>query len=144
MLFKEYVVDFVHTLVCKGNSLRLFIKLVVAFKSFPLFWSHVNFIRVVVCFWIFFNFLEHSDVLVNFMEFEGVVFSLSGNDERCSCLIDEDGVNFIDDTEIEATLCFCGHFNLHVVAQVVKSEFTVCSVGKVTAVGGLTCFVVHV
>ena len=77
VLFKEYVVDFVHTLVCKGNSLRLFIKLVVAFKSFPLFWSHVNFIRVVVCFWILFNFLELTYIFVNFVKFEGVVFCLS-------------------------------------------------------------------
>ena len=140
----EQIVDLVHTFVGERNALALFVELVVSNLSGSLFRSHVNFVRVVVCCRILGNFGELTNVFVYFMIFVCVVFALAADDERCSCFIDEDGVDFVDDTIVEAALnlAFCVY--LHVVAQVVEAEFVVRSVCKVACVCGASCVVVHV
>ncbi len=59
----------------------------------------------------------------------------SGDDERCTCVVDEDGVDFVHDGVVEFSLDDFFWGACHVVAQVVESEFGGGSVGDVCLVG---------
>ena len=72
------------------------------------------------------------------------------DDERRSCLVDQDGVDLVDDTVSKLSLyelLFVDHHVVtqvalvragdHIVAQVVKAELGVRAVGDVRLVGGL-------
>ncbi len=59
----------------------------------------------------------------------------AGDDERGAGLVDQDGVDFVDDAEVVAALHHVGELELHVVAQVVEAELVVGAVGDVGAVG---------
>ena len=64
----------------------------------------------------------------------GVALGGAGNDQRRAGLVDQDGVDFIDDREVVAALDEFGLVPGHVVAQVVEAEFVV---GAVRDVGGV-------
>ncbi len=59
----------------------------------------------------------------------------AGDDERGAGLVDEDGVDFVDDAEVVAALDHVLEVELHVVAQVVEAELVVGAVGDVGGVG---------
>ena len=63
----------------------------------------------------------------------------SGNDERCSRLIDKDRVDLVDDSVVELSLSQLLLVCDHVVTQVVKTEFVVSSVRDVGHVLLVTC-----
>ena len=63
-----------------------------------------------------------------------VAFGRTGNDQRGTGLVDEDGVDLIDDGEVVAALHQIGLFPRHVVAQVVETELVVGAVGDVGVV----------
>ena len=63
--------------------------------------------------------------------------TLSGNDQRRSRLIDEDRVHFVDDRVVQISLRQLILVNDHVVAQIIKAEFVVGSVGNIGPVRGL-------
>ena len=72
-----------------------------------------------------------------------VVFGLTADDQRCTRLVDQDGVDLVNDGEVQPTLHAVGHFVDHVVAQVIKTVFVVGSVGNVRAIGRLLFFAAH-
>ena len=72
--------------------------------------------------------VEARRMVVNFLIFKSVIFALSRNNKRSSRFINQDGVDFIHNTVIESTLNLIADVNLHVVAEVVESEFVVCAV----------------
>ena len=59
----------------------------------------------------------------------------AGDDERRAGLVDEDGVDFVDDAVIVTALHHVLQVELHVVAQIVEPELVVGAVGDVGAVG---------
>jgi acylphosphatase len=61
-------------------------------------------------------------------------FARTRNDERRARLVDEDGVHFVHDGEVEVALHVALDGLLHVVAQVIEAEFRVGAVGDVAAV----------
>ena len=65
------------------------------------------------------------------------------DDQWRSGFIDQDGINFIDDGKVRRTLhfFFCG--KSHVIAQIIKAVFIVCSVGDIRCVGLLLCHLIH-
>ena len=67
----------------------------------------------------------------------GRFITLSGNDQRRSRLIDEDGVHFVDDGVVQISLRQLVLINHHIVAQIVETEFIIRSVGNIRAVSGL-------
>ena len=73
----------------------------------------------------------------------GVVVGLTRNDERRAGLVDENGVDFVDDGEMQRALYLVGHLIDHVVAQVVETVFVVGAVGDIGGVGLLFLFVRH-
>ena len=66
-----------------------------------------------------------------------VVVRLAGDDERRARLVDQDGVHFVDDRVVEASLHALVDGEHHVVAQVVEAELVVGAVRDVGAVRGL-------
>ena len=72
-----------------------------------------------------------------------MIFSLTGNDQRRPRLIDQDGVDFVDNGEIQAALNALATRINHVVAQIVETEFVVGAVGDVGSVGCLFRLVIH-
>ncbi len=59
----------------------------------------------------------------------------AGDDERGAGLVDEDGVDLVDDAVVVAALDHVGELELHVVAEVVEAELVVGAVGDVGGVG---------
>ncbi len=77
----------------------------------------------------------HADI-----EF-GMVFGLTGDDQRRAGLVDQDRVHFVDDGIEQATLATVFNTVFHVVAQVVEAEFVIGAVGDVGQIGRLLFFV---
>ncbi len=65
----------------------------------------------------------------------GGVGETTADDQGCSGLIDEDGVDLVDQAEHVAALCLLVEGHGHVVTQVVKAKFVVGGIGDVTLVG---------
>ncbi|MNG91398.1 hypothetical protein D3C79_503070 [compost metagenome] len=70
----------------------------------------------------------------------GAVLGLTGNDQRGTRFVDEDGVDFVDHGEVQFTLELLVLAERHVVAQVVEPEFVVGAVGDVGCIGGALFF----
>ena len=73
----------------------------------------------------------------------GGLIALSGDDERGSCLIDQDGVDLIDDAVVQAAQNQLVLVDGHVVTQVVKAELVVGDIGHIAPVGLLALLGVH-
>ena len=73
----------------------------------------------------------------------GGVLRLTGNDQRCARLVDQDRIDLVDDGVGQPALHFFGQLVDHVVAQVIEAEFVVGAVGNVGAVGFLLERVLH-
>jgi len=65
-----------------------------------------------------------------------VLLGRAGNDQWGSRLVDQDGVDLVDDREVVATLHEILEGPRHVVAQIVETELVVGAVGDVGQVGG--------
>ena len=63
---------------------------------------------------------------------------LSGNDERCTCFIDQDGIDLIDDAVVKATKYLLVLIHRHVITEVVETELVIRDIGDITVIGGLT------
>ena len=70
--------------------------------------------------------------------------TLSGNDQRCTSLIDQDGVDLIDDTVMKISLNKLFFIDNHVVTKVIKSKFVVGNVCDITSVCRTAFFRFHV
>jgi hypothetical protein len=57
------------------------------------------------------------------------------NDQRCSCIIDQNRIDLVDNREIVFALYEIFGRMCHVVAQVIETEFVVGSVGDVGVIG---------
>src|SRR6267154_6759642 len=76
--------------------------------------------------------------------FVGGLFGWAGDDQRGARLVDQDGVNFVDDGEVVTALNAVGEVVLHVVAKIVETEFVIGAVSDVGSIGGATLLVVEV
>ena len=61
--------------------------------------------------------------------------ALSGNDERCTRLIDQYRVDLVDDGKMQSALHQLLLIDYHVVTQIIKTKLIVCHVGNVTVIG---------
>ena len=63
---------------------------------------------------------------------------LSGDDERCTCFIDQDGIDLVDDAVVKATKYLLVLINRHVITEVVETELVIRDIGDITVIGSLT------
>ena len=80
-------------------------------------------------------FLEEVDDGVGRLDLPRVVVRLARDDQWCAGLVDQDGVDLVDDAVAVATLHLVLEPPLHVVAKVVEAELVVRAVGYVGRVG---------
>ena len=74
----------------------------------------------------------------------GGLTALSGNDKRCTCLVNQDGVDLIDDTVVKISLYKLLFVDDHIVTKVIKSKFIVCYISNVASVCCTALFRFHV
>ena len=108
-----------HALFCEHDLLVLLVHGIV-FVEFQILYELVSF-RIKVC---------------------GIVAS-SGDDERGPGFIDQDGVDLVDDGEVEFPLDQVLFIDRHVVAKVIETEFVVRTVGDVAFIRGFSLGVVQ-
>ena len=115
--------DFLVTGLGKLDSVLLFIDPVIAFALF-LFLAN-----------------QHVRDLVDRHINIGAAFGRTGNNQRSSGLVNQNGVNFVHDREEQTSLTACAGLVLHVIAEVVEAEFVVCTVSNISSVSGLLLIV---
>ena len=71
----------------------------------------------------------------------GEIVHRAGYDQRGSCLVDKDGVDFVDDGESASSLYPVAHAKRHVVTQVVEAEFVIGAVSDIRAICHMFLFV---
>ena len=87
---------------------------------------------------------ELGDDLVDLVVEVGRGLRRTRDDERGAGFVDEDAVDFVDDREVMTALHVVREVELHVVAEVVESEFVVGAVGDVGGVRRLALGIVQV
>ena len=70
--------------------------------------------------------------------------ALSGNDQRCTCLVDQDGVDLIDDAVVQISLYQLLFINYHVVTKVIESKFIIRYICDITSVCCTALFRFHI
>ena len=70
--------------------------------------------------------------------------TLTGNDQRCTCLINQNGVNLVDDTVVKVTLYQLLLVDNHVITKIVKSKFVISNVSNITVICLAAFFRLHV
>ena len=78
--------------------------------------------------------LNFRDQLIDDLIHSTAVFGGARDNQRRARLVDKNGINFVHDREIMVALVHLGQLRLHVVAQVIKTQFVVGRVGHITAV----------
>ena len=73
----------------------------------------------------------------------GSIFGRAGNDQRRPGLVDEDVIDLIDDGEVKFALDHFLDTEIHIVAQIVETEFVIGAVGNVAGIGGLAFGIVE-
>src|SRR5574343_339598 len=85
-----------------------------------------------------------GDHLIGFQINIGTALGLTGNDQRRSGFIDQNGVYLVDNRKVQIALHFLLQAESHVVAQVIETEFVVGAVGNIGGVGGLALVVIQI
>ena len=78
-----------------------------------------------------------------FIQF-GRFTTLSGNDKRCSCLINKNRVDLIDNGILKASLYQLLFVNYHVISQVIKSQFIIGNIGNITIILFTAFIIFHI
>src|SRR5271156_687792 len=92
----------------------------------------------------FFALFELGDDAIDFVVLVGGLFAGARNNERGARFVDQDGIDFVDDREVMHALHAIAQVELHVVAQIVETEFVVGAVSHVRGVGGPALHVIKV
>ena len=128
-----------HTFLCQHNGFRLFIQNEVAFFLQFFFQQGIHcfrFIQQAAFFQSFYKQVSHT------VQFCGLG-TAAGNDQRCSCFIDQNGVNFVDDRKVQISLYHLFLTSYHVVTQVVKTEFVICTVCDIAVICFTAFVIIH-
>ena len=72
-----------------------------------------------------------------------MVFRRSRNDQRSARLVNQDGIDLIDNGEGMAALHHFGEFVFHIVAQIIEAVFIVGAVGDVAGIGGAPVIILN-
>ncbi len=71
------------------------------------------------------------------------MLALTRNNERRSCLVDENGVDFVHDRKIKIALNHLFEIGFQIVAQIVETEFVIRSVRNIAVISDTLLLVVH-
>ena len=83
-----------------------------------------------------------GQIVTHIVEGCGLV-ALSGDDQRCTGFIDQDGVDLVDDGIVKISLNQVFLIDSHVVTEVVKTQLVVGRIGDIAVIGFLALFRRH-
>ena len=70
--------------------------------------------------------------------------ALTGNDQRRTCLIDQDRVDLVDNTIMKRSLYKLFFINNHVITKIIKAKLIIGDISNVTIIGGTALLRLHV
>ena len=68
---------------------------------------------------------------------------MTGNDQRCSCLIDQNRVHLINNGKFHATLYELFFIDHHIISQIIKAQFVVRHISNITVISCTSFIIVH-
>ena len=71
-------------------------------------------------------------------------FTRAGDDKRSTCFVDQNTVNFVDDTEVQFALNHLVNIYYHIVTQIVEAKFIIGTVGNICHVSSATFMGIHI
>ena len=74
----------------------------------------------------------------------GGFFTGAGDNQRGTRFVNQDTVDLIDNTVIQLTLNHLIFINYHVITQIVKAEFVICTVSNICSISSLTIWEIHI
>ena len=81
--------------------------------------------------------------IANLIQLSGFT-ALTGNDQRSTCLIDQNGVNLVDDTVVKVTLYQLLLVDNHVITKVIESKLIIGNISNITVISCAALFRLHV
>ena len=78
-------------------------------------------------------------IIAQLIEF-GRLSTLSGNNQWCSCLINQDRVDLIDDGIMQISLYQLLFIDYHIVTQIVETKLVIGDIGNVAVICGAALF----
>ena len=135
----EELLNFSHTVFCQVDTLIFFIndKVTCFFDFFTKNCIHLG--ELTACLTTLQLTCKNVTCFVKLCRLS----TLSGNDKRSSCFINQYRVDFIDDGIFQSTLYELFFINNHVISQIVKSEFIVCYISNITVICCTTFVIIH-
>src|SRR6185437_11774710 len=130
----QKLLDFFPANVSDRDALVLFVHHVVAGKFFRLARSGVNLLTL----------FQLGNDAIDPRIFVGGLFAGAGNNQRGAGLVDQDGIDLIDDGVVVLALHAIANIKLHVVAQVIEPELVVSAIGNVRGVGFAALFIIQI
>ena len=92
----------------------------------------------------FFTLFKLGDNPIYLVILVGGLFTRARNDKRGPGVVDQDGIDLVDNREVVHALHAVPQIELHVVAQIVETEFVVRAIGHVGRVSGAALLVIKV
>ena len=140
VLDMEEVLDFLHTVIGQGNEFVLLVDDEVSGLLDLLAHDRGHLGHLAACLAALHLVCQNICGLVQL----GGFAALSGNNQRCSCLVDQDGVDLVDDTVSKLSLYELLLVDHHVVTQVIETKFVVGDVGDVACILLAALIVLHI
>ena len=140
VLNMEEVLDFLHTVIGQGNEFVLLVDDEVSGLLDLLAHDRGHLGHLAACLAALHLVCQNICGLVQL----GGFAALSGNNQRCSCLVDQDGVDLVDDTVSKLSLYELLFVDHHVVTQVIETKFVVGDVGDVACILLAALIVLHI
>ena len=136
----EKFLDFFHTFLCQVDDfIFLIYDEITGFLDFN---THdgIHFGKFLTCLTTFHLFCQNVTCLIQL----GGFAALSGNDQRCTCLIDQYRVNLIDDGIVQITLYQLLLVDNHIVTQIIETKFIIGNIRNITLICFLTFIMIHI
>ena len=135
----EELFNFLYTIFGKVDILLLFINNEISCFFNVLTHDGIHLGEFSACLTTFQLTCKYITCFVKFCRF----LALSGNDKWCPSLIDQYGIDLIDQCIVQPSLHKLFFINNHVISQIIKSEFIICHICDVTIICGTSLIIIH-
>ena len=135
----EELLYFLHTIFCQVNCLLFLINNEIT--SLFDFFSHdgIHLGKLTACLTAFQLFCKNIAGFIQSCRLP----ALSGNDQRCSGLIDQNGIDLIDNCIMQSSLNQLFFINNHVISQIIKSKFIIRYISNIAIISLSSLVIVH-
>ena len=135
----EEFLYFLHTIFCQVNCLLFLIndEITCLFNFFSHDGIHLG--KLTACLTAFQLFCKNITGFIQSCRLS----TLSGNDQRCSGLIDQNGIDLIDNCIMQSSLNQLFFIDNHVISQIIKSKFIIRYISNIAIISLSSLVIVH-